>query len=810
MRSLSRLLAVLTLFSSLPSLHADDPPAQVDRRGDPLPAGALARLGTTRFRHGVSAQAVALSPDGKLLASAGADAFIRVWDTGNGRQVQAIENSTAGNLRQLRFAPDSKKLVGLPYFQGPVAWDLSTGRVAWTAPERCQAHTLEWSADGQYLAGGCTDAKVRLWDARTGKLARELTGANSALGPVGFTADGKEVRSVGIDNVLRRWETETGKLLGQTPLPGVNKPLSTLQAASMLAFSPDGKWLALGRQAEPALELWTCEPAAAPRRFEHSPPLSHCQFVAFSPDSRFLAQIAGAGQLGVWGVASGRELRSFSVGSSVIGGMALSSGGRLLAHAGGSPAVHLWDLSDGRAIHPEEEAEQGIYHIVLLRDRKTLVTADLYGVLRAWDTTTGKLLDRFAERPSTLAGLMLTPDGKGVLGYGGTGQRTTWRPGQPARIDPPPGNVPFTQARALSPDGKTLTVIGPGTVRRFDLDARTELASWPGLQTATNFAYFTPCGQWLLAGGFSSDLECWDATTGRIIKTAIRLTHSPGLSRDGHTLAVSTPAEVRLMEVGIWQERARVPTPGAGFIHTEALSPDGDLLACGTSRGDLLIYEVTTGKQLTRLTGHRGPVRTLDFSLDGALLISGSEDTTVLVWDATRLRPAPLPPARLSAAEKARLCEDLGATDPGKAYRAIRALTGTTDFADSLRKLLALQTEPPAKRIPKLIAQLDDDDFDQREKAAQELALYGREAEPALREALKSPLAQVKRSAGEILAQLKDGLPPRQLRDFRVLEVLERANTAEARKLLAELAAGDADAWVTKQARLAQQRLEAR
>jgi WD40 repeat protein len=607
--------------------------------------------------------------------------------------------------------------------------------------------------------------------------------------------------------VLRRWETETGKLLGLMPVPGV-KNLATVQAASMLAFSPDGKTLAVGRSADPPLELWSCEAGAAPRRFECLPPLSHCQVVTFAPDGRFLAMAAGANQVGVWGVASGRQLRSFPIVSASLGGLALSSGGRLLAHGGGSPALHLWEVADNRAIHPEDEAEQGIQHTLLLRDRKTLVAVDGHGYLRAHDTTTGKLLGRTTERVSGAMGLTLTADGLGAQGCLTNGQRLTWQPGGPARLDPPPGSIAFSQGTALSPDGKTYVVILPQTVRRFDLVNGGDLPAWPGTQSPAISAFFTPCGQWLLAAGTNGDLQCWDAATGRVIKTGQRLLmRRPGLSPDGHTLAISSAREVRLVEVGGWQERARIVTPGIGFIHSEALSPDGELLVCGNSQGDLHVFEVSTGKALGRLIGHRGPARALQFSPDGSLLISGSDDTTILLWDVARLRPAPAPLARLSAEELVRLCDDLGSGDAAKAYRAVRALAGAADFVGPLGKRLALAGEPPAKRIPKLIAQLDDDDFDLREKAAQELMLYGREAEEALKEALKGQSAQVKRSAGELLGQLKDGLPPRQLLEFRALEVLERAGTAEARKLLADLAAGEADAWLTRQARLALQRV---
>src|SRR5436305_31830 len=94
----SRLLAGLLLVfvgSFLPNAGASGPPptpgrGRTDRYGDPLPAGAYLRLGTTRLRHGGAVDFVAFARDGKTVVSAGRDGWVRTWDAGTGKQLHAV------------------------------------------------------------------------------------------------------------------------------------------------------------------------------------------------------------------------------------------------------------------------------------------------------------------------------------------------------------------------------------------------------------------------------------------------------------------------------------------------------------------------------------------------------------------------------------------------------------------------------------------------------------------------------------------------------------------------------------------------
>jgi hypothetical protein len=237
-------------------------------------------------------------------------------------------------------------------------------------------------------------------------------------------------------------------------------------------------------------------------------------------------------------------------------------------------------------------------------------------------------------------------------------------------------------------------------------------------------------------------------------------------------------------------------------------SPDGRLLAWGDGDGGVGLLDLLTGRVLRRFQGHRGAVRSLAFIHDGRVLVSGSEDTTALLWDVSACRPRrEKSPARR---ELGRLWERLAESDARQARQAMVALCASPGLsvpflADRLKPV----SPPDSARMRRLLADLDNDRFEVRQKAVAELEGLGELAVSHLRKLLQRRVTLEARMRAERLLRRWAGsvLPPARLREVRAVAVLEFSDTPEARRLLGVLAKGAAEARLTQEAKAALRRL---
>jgi RNA polymerase sigma factor (sigma-70 family) len=783
-----------------------------DLYGDPLPAGALARLGTVRFRHKDGVGHAVFSRDGKtLIAGERFSGQIVFWDAATGKELRRFQAERL--ICSLAVSPDGKTLAGA-CSDNIRLWDIATSKLlrGWKSP---QMRSLVFSPDGKTLASHAYDDLIYLWNPATGEKRHELKGHRGRVSAFAFSPDGKQLASCSQeDNVVRLWDVAAGREVRQ--LKGEGRSMYAV------AWSPDGKTVAA--TGHNTLYLW--DPATGRERARmtdnvHGVPSP----IAYLPDGSALVGLqSNYHTVRLYDPATGKVLRSFDPTLAGMVELAISPDGKRVVASGGGPHTpELWDVANGKLLGAEGH-RQPVTCLAFTADGKTLYSGSgtTEYALRVWDPASGKELRRLERGDGTQGteALAVSPDGRllAVGTYDGRGfegvslrdpatAREVRRLKQPGRI----------MSVCFAADGKRLATYTWDQGKVMSIRLWDVATGKPGLLIHTGQDWPTPAalspdGKVVAAGGYQDGaIRVWDTDTGKKLRQ-FEVCPNPENARYYTGYPVAFSPDGRLLAVGGWRGTTglwdiatgqlvrRLDDPGTR-VAALAFSPDGRTLVTGSDA--VRLWEVATGQVRATRTGHAGEVCSLAFSGDGRFLASGSIDTTILTWDLAN------PAAQLTRPMQDALWDDL-AGDVAKAYRAVQALAAAPKQAVAFlrERLKPVQplTATDRERFAGLLADLDSGAFAIREKAAAELEQRGDTVEPLLRQALAGkPSLEVRRRLEKLLANLNPESPNR-LRMLRAVEVLEHAGGAEARRLLEELAGGAPEAWLTREARTSLER----
>ncbi len=248
----------------------------------------------------------------------------------------------------------------------------------------------------------------------------------------------------------------------------------------------------------------------------------------------------------------------------------------------------------------------------------------------------------------------------------------------------------------------------------------------------------------------------------------------------------------------------RFQTGLSGDPRCLAFSPDNRTLVSGGEHTGVRLWEVASGQLRCQWQGHQDFVTAVGFSADGRRIVSGSKDWTMLTWEVAS------PPGKLALRNVEDGWQALSSPDAEIAYWAVCQLVRHPGALAFLREQVRESLKVGGPPIARLIRQLDNDSFEEREKASEELEKLGKEAEDSMRKALAdNPPVEVKVRLERLLENIKPGaVAPSRLRWTRTVEVLEKMGTRAANELLHQAAKSTAGGFLPDAAREAVRRLD--
>jgi RNA polymerase sigma factor (sigma-70 family) len=792
--------------------------SKVDRYGDPLPEGAIARLGTTRFRHNFdggnwgTVGRVSYTPDGRSLVTVGAR-NANVWDIATEHLVQTIEADLAAISADGKTLFAAKPGIYLSTRDKPGvlrAVELSSGRelrrVETSSDESFKL--LSVSPDGKSLAvvavkgfmiNDPLPSAIVVYDTTTLVERRRIAGDFQLAEDLTFSIDGRmlavavpdrDTNPIGHEPSASSaliYDVATGDMARRFPVKGFG--------VGSVAFSPDGKTIAagIGDRTVRLYDLATgTERMPRPGREGAVPLPDHGEgavrgagkacapaCLAFSPDGSLLASgpawdgtqsfLRNWAFITLWDVAAKRELRRF-VGHPVqIRSLAFSPDGKSLASSGGEPQARTWNVATGSEIDPRPGHPHGIVALaVSMADGTVFTSGNDDGLVIHWDTASGRALETLALQRERFSHLAVSPDGRTLAISEDTDAR--------------------------NPNLVLWDIAGHKELRRFKAAPGCELE-------------FSPDGQKLAMG-----LSIYDVASGKRVDGFSRNTAIKAwFTADSRRLISVTRDGVHLWDFVAGVEVKHAVQANLNTWFNAAVSPDGRLVATGNlSKKQPLglddadepdpairVRELASGKEIAKLLGHTAQSNNLAFSPDGRMIasvsgaIGGENDPALRVWDVAtgrQLRRFSYHPTGANF---------VAFLPNGRAIVTASGADGMAIVWDVADSAVQRPAEPPdAKTLEALWADLASDDAPRAYRASGALSVDG--AVPFLSAHLRPAVPKGPTSAPEVL------------RSLRAIAALERVASTRAREVLESLARGDSAAPATMDAAAALLRLSRR
>ncbi len=682
---------------------------KLDYLGDPLPPQAIFRFGTRRFQHPSNISQIILSKDDKLVFSLSTVKLI-AWDAKSGKLMWQEDRPRVGGglaaagygIRPMAIAPDTGELITGGGLRTINIYNPKTGakkELQFGDGARTFFRSIDVSPDGKLIVAG-SDKDLYMVD-RAGQIKFQLK--NQPKQPLGrirndrlafgghfcyarFSPDGKTLAFSKSENMNSVFlvNPQTGKTM---------REIKTKGRVVRFDFSPDSKTIVVSER-DIAARLYNVKTGKQIWEFSITPinaAESYLSDIAFHPNGKQIAVGAPIGsdyRIRILDAADGKEKGALSGSQWKPWTMEYNSDGKTLYSAGWDSSVRRWNTTEFKQI-PLEKGDRASACCTISRDGKRIAYGVDTGEVKIVDGTNRKLVRVLKHKEAKFSQIRFS-DNAELLAAGGSSDdnvhlvvwncsngkivhQWSWEKG----IDPHSS----IEELNFSHDGKFLAACVFRQHRVYVWDLESGKRIFDGRHAMVYGVSYKPDSSDIISVGWDRQIRQWDPTEKKEINT-LEIPNNAGRngpridarmygvdhSPNGKILAVADMSRrIQIHDAQSLKLIRTIPMGGSFIYGTLRVSNNGLWVAAGFMNGQVVVYEIATGKPVWKFGKHVDHVFTVEFGANDNCLISGGSDGVCYLWS--------LRAKKFDAKFKSQMVDDLFGSDSEAAFQAFQAMS---------------------------------------------------------------------------------------------------------------------------------------